>query len=215
VSSNPSISGTLSQPLVFPPPHDDTRRVQGYGPDEHPSVRREDGPKWTWEDEELVDRYDSSFDLYIVGGTRQRRADGSLTRATMFWSAVKKRAEELIPHRPVRPGLDYALTEVVRCKSRQERGVPAAVDTCSGRYLRETLECASARVLVVLGRWARIAMERQLNLRSASAVIGPIGIARRERLVVFLPHPTAFAARTFKAVCTPDELGRLRAEVAS
>ena len=43
-------------------------------------------------------------------------------------------------------GLDYALTEVVRCKSRQERGVPEALGTCSSRYLARTLELSAARV---------------------------------------------------------------------
>jgi hypothetical protein len=68
-------------------------------------------------------------------GRRSVLADDPAVR---FWSAVKQRAKELLPEESVRPGLDYALTEVVRCKSREEVGVAEAAAVCSNRYLRET-----------------------------------------------------------------------------
>jgi hypothetical protein len=213
VSSNPSISGTITQPIQLPPPPDDERVFRGKTASEHPSVRRVGGPKWIWADDELVDRYDASFDLYIASGTKDIRPDGSVPRATMFWSAVKRRAQELIPERPVRPGLDYALTEAVRCKSRNERGAPEALNTCSGRYLHTTLEHAGASVFVVLGRWAKIAVERHLNVHTSSVVGGPVRVGERERYVAFLPHPNARAARSFAAVCSSDEIETLRRAV--
>jgi hypothetical protein len=80
-----------------------------------------------------VDRYESAFDLYIADGIANRLPDGSRTSAIRFWVEVRSRAAELIPHRPLVPGIDYALTEAVRCKSHHEIGVAEAVATCSGQ----------------------------------------------------------------------------------
>lgn len=57
-----------------------------------------------------------------------------------FWAAVRKQAFRLLGHLAV-PGVDYAMTEVVHCKSAGERGVadalctlPTATLTASSRY---------------------------------------------------------------------------------
>jgi hypothetical protein len=207
VSSNPSIGGSLSEPLTLPPEPDTRREWLGTTASKHPSVRRVGGPKWDWDDDELVDFHQASFDLYIADGTHFRKPDGSLSqRPVMFWSAVKRRAQELIPARPVRPGIDYALTEVVRCKSRGERGVADAVATCADRYLLPTLEASGAQVIVGLGRWARIKLTELLGVRGRPAVVGPVVLGDRRRWIVFLPHPNARSPRSFEAVCTSEEL---------
>lgn len=214
ISSNPSISGTVTVPP--PPAQPEATEFLGKSVDEHPSIRRlGQGPKWLWEDDELVDRYESSFDLYIKDGIAARRPDGAVMRHTAFWAAVKKRAQELLPERPVRPGWDYALTEVVRCKSRQEHGVAEAAAVCSSRYLERTLELAAARVFVVLGRWARQAVARQLRLPAGSDLHGPLLIGERERLVAFLPHPNAHEQRSFAKRFSAEDLARLRAHIVS
>jgi hypothetical protein len=191
---------------VLPPSPDEGRVIAGTTPREHPSVRRRDGPKWNWDDAELVDRYESSFDLYIVGGTRHRRPDGSVARATMFWSAVKRRAQELIPHRPVRTGIDLRADGSRSLQVAIRAGSPGSFGHVFFPLSRKTLELSSANVIVVLGRWARLAMKRQIGLRSESVVVGPIEIGERERWVAFLPHPNARAVRSFPALCTAEEL---------
>lgn len=51
------------------------------------------------------------------------------------------------------PGTDYALTEVVRCKTRREIGVAKSRSTCTDRYLDRTLALAStARLLILYGK---------------------------------------------------------------
>lgn len=57
--------------------------------------------------------------------------------------------------RPAKPGIDYALTEGVRCKSKDAIGVELAVGTCTRRYMRETLALSPAHVIVCLGAIAR------------------------------------------------------------
>jgi hypothetical protein len=209
VSSNPSVSGSVVVPPPEPPPVTDS--FAGRTAEEHPSIPRlGQGPKWVWDDEELVDRHESSFDLYIKDGIASRRPDGSPMRYTAFWAAVRKRAQELMPGRRVRPGLDYALTEVVRCKSRQERGVPEALGTCSSRYLARTLELSAARVFVVLGRRAREAVRARIGLRAVGDLHGPVRVGDRERLFAFLPHPNAHEPRSFAKRFSTDELELLR-----
>ena len=53
-----------------------------------------------------------------------------------------------------RPGEDFALSEVVHCKSKKEEGVASALSTCSGRYLNELLSCSGALVIVLVGKKA-------------------------------------------------------------
>lgn len=213
ISSNPSISGSVTVPP--PPPAAEATEFVGKTVAEHPSIRHlGQGPKWLWEDDELVDRYEASFDLYIKGGIASRRPDGTVMRYTAFWAAVKKRAQELIPERRVRPGWDYALTEVVRCKSRQERGVPEAAAVCPSRYLERTLELSAARVFVVLGRWARQTVARQMGLSAGGDLQGPLLIGGRERLVAFLPHPNAHEPRSFAKRFDAEDLARLRMHIA-
>jgi uracil-DNA glycosylase len=124
------------------------------------------------------------------------------------------RARELIPGRDVRPGIDYALTEAVRCKSRGEHGVEEALETCSDRYLRRTLELSGAEVVVVLGRIAARAVQRHLGVSRDRVVHEGVLVGRRPRAIVFLPHPNARTARSLDANVRAEQLERLRVIVA-
>ena len=46
-----------------------------------------------------------------------------LRRPVSFWLSMRKRAEELFARTDLEPGKDFALSEVVHCKSRGEEGV--------------------------------------------------------------------------------------------
>jgi hypothetical protein len=190
VSSNPSIRGQVTAEGLAAP----TR----------------DGITWDTADDEIVDRFENAFDKYMVDGVRWIGAK----RATRYWSSIKRRAQELIPDRPVRPGHDYALTEVVRCKSRSEVGVADAAPTCIERHLTATIELSAARVIVGIGAHARRALTRQFQLTSRDGVHRP-SVGERERLVVFLPHPNSFGgSKSFEGNLAPDELELLRSRLA-
>jgi hypothetical protein len=211
VSSNPSIAGSVTIPPTDPPPF--TAEISGHTAVDHPSMRRLGaGTRWTWSDEELVDRCEAAFDIHIANGIAGRRPDGSAGPFTRFWAAVRRRAQELLPDRPVRPGLDYALTEVVRCKSRRERGVAEALETCSSLYLDPTLELSGARVIVVLGRVARRVVAPRVGSPEGN-LHGPLVVGGTERLVAFLPHPNARERRSFAHCLTPEDLERVRAQL--
>jgi uracil-DNA glycosylase len=182
---------------------------------EHPlRAKLGDSPVWNWNDDDTVRWYEDAFEFRIENGIRALGAEGTARDSTPFWSAVKKRAEELIPTKKVRAGVDYALTEVVHCKSRNELGVKEALETCSSRYLRKTLEASYARAIVVLGSWAAKAVERTLGLDSYPLLRGPVMLGSRVRHIAFLPHPNARKPRTFAKCFSAECLEILRRVVA-
>jgi hypothetical protein len=180
----------------------------------NPSISDVDAyPRWSETDGLIAayftHRFGGGRKLWIKDGRYGLQGDGAYGRAVPFWSAVRQRAIELL-ERPVRPGRDYALTEVVHCKSRAERGVREALGECAGRYLGPVLELAGARVIVALGRPAQSALLQTYGLPDSPNLFGPISIGHKERLIAFLPHPNARRARTFSKCFSAEQLHRLR-----
>jgi hypothetical protein len=137
------------------------------------------------------------------------KKDDSYKQATMFWAGVKQRAKELLQREP-QPGLDYALTEIVHCKSKSEHGVMEARGHCISRYFARVLSASPARVFVVLGSQARNIVQRELEIGNPPNVIGPCEVFGRERIVAFLPHPNARQKRTFQTRFSFEELEKVR-----
>lgn len=78
------------------------------------------------------------------GGFRTLLKDGRYDpapRAGKYWAEIHRRATELLGPDP-QPGIDYALTEVVHCKSSGNQGVTEARMECASRYLEPVLEAA-------------------------------------------------------------------------
>ena len=133
--------------------------------------------------------------------------------ATRFRIGVRARAAELLekPNSQVVAGIDNALTEVVRCKSVNEYGVSEALATCVGEYLEPTLEASVATVIVVLGAQAKRVVRDRYGLESHVLLHGPLLVANRKRLILFLPHPTGRALqKTFSGCLLPSDVDRLR-----
>lgn len=124
-----------------------------------------------------------------------RRHDGtSSPRAVQFWASIRKRAAELYGRDcgEVCAGRDFAITEIVHCKSQKEKGVAEAADECIRRHFSAILQLSKARVVVILGRSARdklnIDMHENPRRREWHG---------RERWLACLPHPNAHTPRTF------------------
>jgi len=166
----------------------------------NPSINEEEAyPDEHWDEERIVDffqnRFTSAFGWVKDGKVRQ--GNGYSLRRVRFWAAARNRACELLEKTKdeVEPGVDFALTEVVHCKSRGEIGVEEAKDLCATRYLERVLAISVARVFVVLGKTAREVVQhhifRGLEPTLAQPLIGPLDIADVPRMVAFLPHPSA------------------------
>ena len=170
-------------------------------------------PTGDWTDDSIIDYFENRFGggrkEWIKDGTRGLSKDGSHLGATMFWAAVRRRAAELL-QRDVTPGIDYALTEIVHCKSRAEQGVRQALDHCKGRYLSRVMKASAARVVVALGSLARQALTAELCVSDNARLRGPVEFFGRERVIACLPHPNARTKRTFPAVMSREELQVIR-----
>lgn len=172
----------------------------------------EDFPRWSWPEEWIEDYFINRFrggrKQWIEKGTHRLMPDGSYEPVS-FWAAVRQRAIELLME-DVRPGIDYALTEVVHCSSRSEAGVPEASNECARRYLQRVVKLSGAKVIVVFGTTIKNTVKREFGLPEGN-VFGPIDVGERKRYVVFLPHPNARQVRSFKKCIEDEKLQELRA----
>lgn len=142
--------------------------------------------------------------------------DGSWGPAVRFWSGVRQRAFEVLPN--AEPGVDYAMTEVVHCKSRNEVGVREALSTCAERYMPRIInEAPKAQLLVVFGVHAALAMAEVFNIeldsekRSARMTQGGV-----QRTVVYLDHPASGGkSKRFETALSPDDLQTIRRDLAN
>lgn len=180
----------------------------------NPSISTiEDYPTGFWSEEDIDDYFNNRFGggrkKWIINGTKPLLTDGGYGRSVHFWSAVRQRAIELL-ERDFTPGMDYALTEIVHCKSLREFGVKQAQAECVESYLLRVLEQAGAKVIVVLGARARGIIQNQFNIPESVSVSEPIKIESLERLITFLPHPNAQEYRSFSKCLEPNELERVR-----
>ena len=123
---------------------------------------------------------------YIIDGIYCTRPDGSAVKRVRYWMGARARAVELIPARPVIPGRDYALTEIVHCKSPKEYGAPEAEATCADRHMEKIMAISGARIVIAVGAFAW----RWFLKRGGNPPPNPLEevIGGRPRLIVFTPH---------------------------
>lgn len=149
----------------------------------------------------------------IVNGVRPPLKDGGVGGSVAFWGAVKRHAHDILDREPL-PGVDYALSEVVHCKSRSEVGVKNALDECTGRYLDRVLGLSPAPLLIVLGTLAREGMAiRYPELFPERPDFGQVreeAIGGWRRVVAFMPHPNAHMKRQIHDLLLPDQLNGIR-----
>ena len=80
--------------------------------------------------------------------------DGNLHKSKVtHWNELRGNAAAIlgIPKSEVSPNKDYAMTELVHCKSKAEVGVEDALHFCSQKYLEEIFRTSNAKLIFVLG----------------------------------------------------------------
>lgn len=208
LSSNPGLGSkrVLAKPAADPRPA--LPVLRGATLEQHASLGRPfEAPKWEWIDEQIVDSYEASFEVWLDGGTRPlQNEQGDLGKEVPYWGGVRAIAADVLGAGVV-AGRDYALTEIVRCKSDDEFGVPKAKLECVPLYLRRTLALSPARVIVVLGREARMEFRTLYGYPDAD-VVSPrlVDVEGRERRIVFLSHPSAREGGQAKPLKYPKRL---------
>ena len=198
VSSNPSIS---------------------VAPTGKPEVA-EDYPTEVWTDDATAAFVTDRFSHWATLDGRYRQVDGELSRPVPFWRRVRDRAREILG-----PGADprsnYAMTEIVHCKSRAELGVSEAASHCAELHLARILDACPAGLVVVLGARAR---DQAIRLWGLSPRFGRgprpgdeathrevRHLAGRDRLIIHLPHPTSMEPASRLGDAFPTLLPQIRA----
>jgi hypothetical protein len=132
----------------------------------------------------------------------QYRGSGKNNKPQTTWNNVHNLVRELLGS-DADPSANYALTEVVHCKSHGGQGVPEASDVCSRKWLGQIMNVAvDSRVVVLLGShvrpWARREFKHIVPSDFGARVReGGVEVAVRDSFVnknkvyCYLPHPTA------------------------
>jgi len=168
-------------------------------------------PTRKWKKEDVEDFFVNRFNkesgwvrnyLYPVVSREQNRYKDSWVR---FWAGVRARARELYGRNDVIPGVDYALSEIVHCKSKKEAGVTRALSECCEQYLDRLIGVSSSRIVVGMGKIAEDALRERYNIIGNAVSMPALG----DRVFVFLPHPNARCKRSFEEII-PERLNELR-----
>ena len=180
-------------------------------------------PRSNWSDPDTIDFFTRRFDqdagytyqkpnggaqygkVYGSGGTPETA--GHWVR---FWSMIKNHATAILQDQPV-PGRDYAITEMVHCKSNNEAGVRNALPYCSRKWLPDIMNHSGASILVLLGDHARNAAASLWELDTSQSVQFDVLITGRNRAVVILPHSNFRGKRKITDYVSHVQLERLRA----
>ncbi len=92
--------------------------------------------------------------LYRSNDGKYRGKGNSSTKPIETWQGVYERAKEILGE-SCNPSENYALTEVVKCKSKAEKGVKEASAKCIDQWMHKVLEISPAKLVVVIGAPAR------------------------------------------------------------
>jgi hypothetical protein len=134
-----------------------------------------------------ADAFDAGHAPRFVDGSHWKRGDGTV-KYEPHYGFIYRRACELLEN--PRPGIDYAITDVVKCGSFKQAGMTeAAIHKCTGLYLNDVLGLSPAKVFVTLGAIARKTLMARFGL-TGPPMTGPTMIQGRNRYVIFLPHPS-------------------------
>lgn len=177
----------------------------------NPSVSHETRhPTRSWSEVDVVDYYNNSFNGHWVKDDRfYLLSNGNHGGPAKYWSLAKNSASELLG-REAKGGSDYALTEVVHCKSKNDFVIGPAIRECADRHLYRVLEHSAARVIAVQGRKAAQAFEG-LVPSTAFKSFHEVEIAGKLRNIVFMGGPgPAPQSKKFATVLPASELLRWR-----
>lgn len=93
-----------------------------------------------------------------MDATKVRRRNGGYANEPNKFLAHVGRLAQACMGRTVKAGVDYAITEAVRCKAPRPPGIRQATEVCAGKHLTKTLPLSKATVLICLRGEARTAL---------------------------------------------------------
>lgn len=153
----------------------------------------------------FVNRFSGGGRNWVKDGKYALDKQGNYLPATRYWSEIINRSKELYA-RDVYPGIDYALAEIVHCKSKDMIGVNEAKEECVKRYFWLLVEESGAKVIAVMGKSPGNIVKNIINAQDKQKYFEPVVIGGRKRLVLFLPAPGSSMPRKIEKVFSPKEI---------
>jgi len=164
-------------------------------------------PTTSWPDNEIIDFFSNRFGGNWVDIQNYRYypklKDGTYSKGNVFWGKVRNHSEKLL-QRNVIAGIDFALTEVVHCKSVKEIGVQEAITECI-KYLPQILNMSGANIIIILGKKAELMVKDYLGISGSEDRF----FTKNNRNWVFVDHSCTPYVLLDK-VLTPGELKLLQ-----
>ena len=127
-----------------------------------------------------------------------------------FWGSVRSTAKDILNSNKVIAGVDYAITEIVHCKSTSEIGVKEALETCADKYLDRILMLTNARVFVCLGDKVSSYIKERYSLTEDGLVAE---FPKTNQLLIFLPHPNSRKTRKIRKLFSEEKLNSIRERI--
>lgn len=177
----------------------------------NPSINHEEKyPNSSWNDEEIIDFFRNRFSVDSKWTSKRRvlLSDGeTYTRTPVsYWSKVHAQAKRAFA-RDVRMGVDYAITEVVHCKSVKELNVDVCKKECWRLWMPQIINLSSASVLMLFGKHSTDWFEENHAHFHGKRIIEDLLVNGIPRTVVRLPHPTSWEkVKKMDELLTPLEM---------
>lgn len=85
-----------------------------------------------------------------------------------FWGYIKSIADKILNTRTTRPGIDFAITEIVHCKSKNIACIsPRCYDMCIKKHFNGILSLAqNLQYIVIVGHQARVRISKHFGIAS-------------------------------------------------
>jgi len=197
-------------------------------------VTREDFPTYQWTNEQaadfFVDRFNPEIEPVHVTFNHEfepdfltRSLDGEYRnglknpkRSQPTWKQTHARGMELLGDN-AHPHFNYAITEIVHCKSKDAKGVEAASPMCIEMWLDKIFQTSPAPVVVALGSKVRdyfllptLGFDADFGMHKGYKLLTQEERSLRDirltefggtaKLIVFNWHPTAMELKPFNQV---------------
>ncbi|MFA8451068.1 MAG: uracil-DNA glycosylase family protein [Bacteroidales bacterium] len=177
----------------------------------NPSISEQEYfPLLSWEDESIIDFFHNRFSAskgYVKNYRYPKLKDGSYAKNWVrYWSYLRTIASDLLlkERDAVIPGIDYVMTEVVRCKSSEEYGVNEALDVCATKFLNKTLQASNAKVIIAVGSKAKSMLQDKLLIQFENRKCITHTIGGLERCIFATPHSNSRQKKKLEYILDDD-----------
>lgn len=146
----------------------------------------------------VEDFFENRFNGFYVKHSNGRRfrimttsLQEKIIRGRTFWGYIKSVADKILNTSNSNPGVDFAITEIVHCKSKNIACIPAkCYEECLNKHFDNILSIAqNLKFIVIIGQPARERISKHLGIASPDKYQWyNIKIYNRSIQIIFVDH---------------------------